>query len=184
MFGGETLSDLYYEQWIPANEMVPDGTSGPTAGTRQETTLKAAHYDYIEFADSATTMAHAQVVIPADFDATAGESIAVVMWETDTVVTSESAHWDVSWTGVGDGEDLNKTYTDGERLHDDAKGTTRYLSIHLLPAFDPMSMAAGDIGYLKISRINDGDDDLTDVARVLAIGWQYKALGSSNAQWS
>jgi hypothetical protein len=43
---------LYREKFFPASRFTVDKTYPPSAGTRQGTTLKAAHYPYLAFADT------------------------------------------------------------------------------------------------------------------------------------
>jgi hypothetical protein len=180
--GAETLSDLYREIWIPANEMVPEaGFSPAEAGTRQETTLQSAHYDYLAFDTATAEAAYASWIVSEDLDSTAGTLKVVALWET--TVTTGNFGASIRFVGIGDGENIDAATASSTTQYDAAKGTARYLALTAATAVSPASLSAGDYLGIRVWRDVNSDNALADV-NLIGVSIQYHALGASNAQWS
>jgi len=181
----EALQDRYDEIWIPANEWVDDVSAFPTAGTRQETTLQAAHYDYWAFPDALDLYIYHPWVVPEDADTSAGEFYLRYYWESTE--TTGIAYCYATGEEIADGEDINKAYSGSSVMPGVAQVPARCLTTKQAGVTTFIANAnKGELVMLRFGReaFTQGADTLMGPLNFIGASIQYHKLAANNAQWS
>lgn len=172
-FGKQTI-------YIPASAMVPATTNGPTAA-QLETSTNKVNYSVLDFDATTEESAHFNVAFPKSWNE--GTVTYQAIW-TSAATDTDGIAFGLAGVAISDNEAIDTAFGTAVNVTDDAQSAAgeAYVTSESSAVTIAGTPAAGDICFFKISRkVSDGNDDMTEDARLIGIKLFYTTDAANDA---
>ena len=159
--------------WVPAGAMVPSTTNGSSSLTTVETTALRPDMNVLDFATGADDHAQFSITFPKNWDE--GTILFQLYW-TSTATDTDGIAFGLACLAVSDNVTIDAVFGTAVVVTDDAQSAAEelYISAESGAVTVGGTPAESDLTFCHLFRdVSDGNDDMTEDARVLGIKLIY-----------
>ena len=172
--------------------MIPSTTNGAATGAYEFPTNDVVA-DYYGFDTSTDEYVQFKLVMPAEWDASAGFKAKFYWLPKSSTTTSHDVTWGIQATSHADGGTIDSAWGTPQVIHDSVLGTA-FGRVHISSATPSVTVAgspvdhADEFVFFRVYRDVDGagtaaNDDLNEDARLLGVMIQYQEVITHDAAW-
>lgn len=166
--------------WVPAAAMRPTVSNGCAALADVETTAARPDMTVLDFDNGDDEHAQFQVAFPESWDE---DTVTFRVFWTSTAADTDGVAWAVQGVAVGDGNTIDVVYGTPIVVTDDAQSTAEdlYVTAESAAVTISGSPAVDELCFFRVFRdVSDGNDDMTEDARLLGIKLFYTTEAPSD----